>query len=185
MQPPPSSTIIGKLKKLRAEINGFKISGYTAHSSPEFGNWQSSVDRWLRAGATATEYEQSDFIRLRFTPNGSFDETPPNEAWNYGLARSDHILQAAIENIEHDWSQAAVSKPQPIWHGAPVTINNTNLQVDVSVQAVLEAVAREVAATDPDEGKGWTERIKRLLENPLFKTILTEGVDIFMKHRGG
>jgi hypothetical protein len=184
MQPPPT-TIIAKLKNLQGEIELLKGS---SPKSVEFKNWRTEVIRWLNAGKPYTRSEKLAFLNLHFMSGGTWASSsiPSGQLWVDGLGQADHLLNDAIENLENGWSHEEEEAPKPP-PGPPAqfAIYNTNLQVNVSVQAVLEAIAQEVAKVDPAEGKSLRERMKRWAENPILEKLLELGVNIFMKRYGG
>lgn len=188
---PDNGTIIAKLQNLLQACEVHERHGPAAFRTADFEVWQTEVFRWLKYGQPYTDSQYHGFIGLRFVL-GDWETTLPGEKWQNGLKQAEYLLTAAIEQLTQEWAiphkapPAKTGTPPNTTTISPTIINtNANLQLNVTVATALEQIGREIQKVDPAEGKRFWDRINKLAENPIFKTLLESGLGAILKQVGG
>ncbi len=187
--------VIQKLKEVRDRIPEVKAQGVMFRDTAEFSEWRDTGTKWLKLGLPNTSAELEKFLyvlefavaRVREGPD-DYDEED-EEAYANDCDRAVSIVNSAIENLEMELVteppkvEVKGGRERPKYRDVTISEVDTVVLGDRNVVSIVDSITisdflnildREVEANvaDPDQKRGLRQKVKELLENPAFNTIL-------------
>ena len=180
MAAPDTATIARRLKELLDQLSGFKPKPFHFAEDPRFETWRREVIRWLGKAGSYAEDEAFAFSLLFFSTNQG--DLP--RFWQAALQEAERILNAVIENVEHDWSEALnqtgaaaiadTENPKRVFIGHGHSADWKEIKDFVADRLGLEY---EEFNRQPSAGKSNKERLEEMLNSSGFAIIIMTAED--------